>query len=442
MRGSTARSGRSGKWFTRTIGGSAGTAASRASVIGDARRAPRVARRDTAPAPAAPRRRTAPSSRRPTPRPPSGDSAGRRERVVVEREARGDDGGRRTGPHEERILGRDDAGAPAGLDQPRRSAPRRACVSGHCRGVHRSWLPGIQITRAKRAVTTSSTSCELCQRVAGVAGEDQPVVGMGRQGLDGAAVGFEADVQVAEGPERHGRASGAGVGSRPSGRRVVTGRSAPSPLDGQRQPVLRRGPGLPELPAPGARRRSRRRSGSPAAPAARSPKAKSSSGNRQAHAPRLDVGLLQRPVVEEGAGCSAAGSAAQVAHFGRREVALGHAVASRTAIDALDVHADPVSARHRQRHQTVGVRHVEGEAAACRPAASTTNGQLVRVGHEAPVARARRAVGRERQPHQRPRDRRTCGGRRRARSAAPRALVGGQQRPRARSTTLVGHARR
>ncbi len=63
---------------------------------------------------------------------------------------------------------------------------------------------------------------ELGQRVTGVAGENQPVVAVVGEGLDGLAVRFEADVHVTEGPQRHGTsASGAVAVS-------VTARSARS----------------------------------------------------------------------------------------------------------------------------------------------------------------------------------------------------------------------
>ena len=90
------------------------------------------------------------------------------------------------------------------------------------------------------------------RRVAGVAGEDQPVVGMGRQRLHGAAVGLEATCRslMAQSVTAGERAVRGAALERQSS--SVTGRSSPVALDGQRQAMLGRGPGLPELPAAGS----------------------------------------------------------------------------------------------------------------------------------------------------------------------------------------------
>ena len=107
------------------------------------------------------------------------------------------------GPFDERILGRQHARLPALVHE--------ALVVRHTTlGV--GPLPrGPQVVIARHPDHPGEPrrddvehELQLRGRVTGVAAENQPVVGVGRQRLHRAAVGLVADVQIADGPERHG----------------------------------------------------------------------------------------------------------------------------------------------------------------------------------------------------------------------------------------------
>src|SRR6185503_1815376 len=81
---------------------------------------------------------------------------------------------------------------------------------------------------------------------------------------------------------------------------------------------------------------------------------------RQAEPARLDVGLLQRPVVEEDLALLNVRQLAQVADLARREMTAGDIVREVTA-DMFDINADLTANRHRARDQAFGVRDVEAQ---------------------------------------------------------------------------------
>ena len=253
-------------------------------------------------------------------------------------------------PHQERILRRRDSARPAGLDEPR-VVGRAAALVGPLPRRPQVVVPRCPDDPGKARRHHVEHEFELGQRVAGVAGEDQPVVAVAAHGLDGLAVGLEADVDIADRPERHGTSASAVVAV------SVTARSAPSRATASDRRWSGGGPRLPELPAlgpvveaigeaDGGRGRRPQHEGELA------------ERDRQPHAARLDVGLLERPVLEEGAGLRLCRQGPQVAHLVGREVPPGDVLA-HGAIDALDIDADLVTARHGERDQAGRVREVE-----------------------------------------------------------------------------------
>ena len=147
------------------------------------------------------------------------------ERIVEQQERRHDRARRAVaGPLRVRIFRRQHAVLAGTTPPAARSAARRAARTRSVVGVQRSWLPGVQISCAKRGCSVRSTK----SRCAG----DSPVSpamisqssGIRGQRLDRAPILFVADVQIADRPELHGSTSRSGGTTS----RMRTGRSSPS----------------------------------------------------------------------------------------------------------------------------------------------------------------------------------------------------------------------
>ncbi len=109
-------------------------------------------------------------------------------------------------PDRVRVLRRDHAEPPAELDQVAVALARRAAARGSSRWVSSSWLPGTQITVAKRSRSEPSAHSTSAGAVGDVAADDQPVgLGLRLRSLDDLAVLRVVDVQVADREQRSGR---------------------------------------------------------------------------------------------------------------------------------------------------------------------------------------------------------------------------------------------
>ena len=183
---------------------------------------------------------------------------------------------------------------PAGGSARRRAGCRATAAVSTGRDCPAPRLP------ARTAPSPPRGAARVGQRVAGVAGDDQPVVGTRRQGLDTRRFASKPTCRSLSAQRVTARARRR-AGGQPHRQ------AAASAFDGQGQGGIRRRPRRPELPPAPHRRRSPARSGrSAATPGAG--EGELIERQRQPEAAGLDVGLLQRPVVEEGGGLwSAAG---------------------------------------------------------------------------------------------------------------------------------------
>ena len=177
---------------------------------------------------------------------------------------------------------------------------------------------------------------------------------------------------------------------------VASGRAA----DGHGEAMRGRRPALRELPGlglivnlaregDGRRLRRRQREG------------EVGERQRQAHAARLDVRLLQGPVVEEHALLIGGRQRSQIGDLARREEAIGDVVGER-AVHPLDVHAHVPGGGDRAGDQAVGVRHVEPHGPRARWLDQF--GPSVFVGDEPPLPGIAAQEARQLQPRQRAAD--------------------------------------
>ena len=119
---------------------------------------------------------------------------------------------------------------------------------------------------------------------------------------------------------------------------------------------------------------------------------------RQAKAAGLDVGLLQRPVVEEQALLFLFGQRLQVRHLRRCEEPRRHILGQPPA-DMFHIHPHLAAYCHRAGDQPVGVGDVEAQV---RDAGGSVEnlGPAMRVGDELPVGRRHLCVARQHGAHQ------------------------------------------
>ena len=114
----------------------------------------------------------------------------------------------------------------------------------------------------------------------------------------------------------------------------------------------------------------------------------------QAEPAGLDVGLLERPIVEEGVRARGGGQLRERFDLGRREVTLPLVVGRAPAVDPLDVDADVALRRHRARHQAPRVGQVEAQRGGGRRERDLRT--TVSCGAEAPLPGRDRRIPRER----------------------------------------------
>src|SRR5262245_45860387 len=120
---------------------------------------------------------------------------------------------------------------------------------------------------------------------------------------------------------------------------------------------------------------------------------------RQSKAARLDVSLLQGPIIEKDALLILGWQPAQIGDFGGRKESSGDVV-GELAADVFDVDANLARDRHRAGNKAIGVRDIETQVRG--PLWTLADlGPAVHVLDEAPIGRSHVRVARQHRPHER-----------------------------------------
>ena len=139
--------------------------------------------------------------------------------------------------------------------------------------------------------------------------------------------------------------------------------------------------------------------GDPHAPVVRIIEAEFVERQLQAHAARLDIGFLERPVLEETILLPMRRRVREFAGFQRREEAIRHADRHFARAGILDIHAQGPAHGHAEHDHAVGMREIEGQAHVLGLRIQRMR-SAVGVGAEHPIPRVDRHVARQHRSHQ------------------------------------------